>query len=299
MNTTTSPEDRTIRLADGRLLGYREFGNPDGHPVCLFHGIPGSRCGAELVTDLAGQRGLRVIGIDRPGIGLSTFQPNRRFLDWPSDVETLADALGLERFGVVGNSGGSAYVAACAARLPARLTFCGIISGMGPLDSPDGLQTMPLSRVDRLLVGVAQRSPRLACFSAAPILAHRIDPDRPGVLERMRREMAPADAKLLDQPRIVKTLFRDAAEALKQGKRGVAWDLLLYTRPWGFRLDEIKAPVHLWHGEADITVPPHFGRVIAATIPGCRATYWPEEGHLMMISRAGQIMDTIVANLSA
>ena len=298
MTITTTPDDRTLRLADGRLLGYREFGNPSGHPVFLFHGIPGSRCGAELVTDLAGARGLRVIGIDRPGIGLSTFQPGRTFLDWPHDVQALADALGLDRFGIVGNSGGAAYVAACAARLPERLTFSGIVSGMGPLETPGGLRTLPLARIDRLLVRIAQHSPRVACRAAAPILAHRIDPERPGVLERMRREMAPADVKLLDQPRIVKTLFHDAAEALKQGARGVTWDLLLYTRPWGFRLDEIKTPVHLWHGEADITVPPRFGRVIAATIPGCRATYWPDEGHLMMISRASQIIDTIIANVS-
>ena len=298
MNISITSDDRTIRLADGRLLGYREFGNPSGHPVFLFHGIPGSRCGAELVTDLAEQRGLRVIGIDRPGIGLSTFQPGRTFLDWPHDVQALADALGFERFGVVGNSGGAAYVAACAARLPERLTFSGIISGMGPLDIPGGLQMLSLSWIDRLLVRIAQRSPHLACRAAAPILAHRINPDRPGVLERMRQEMAPADVRLLDQPHIVKTLFRDAAEALKQGARGVTWDLLLYTRPWGFRLDEIKAPVYLWHGEADITVPPRFGYLIAATIPGCRATYWPGEGHLMMISRASQIIDTVIANLS-
>ncbi len=299
MNTTTSPDDRTIRLADGRLLGYREFGNPSGHPVFLFHGIPGSRCGAELVADLAARHGLRVIGVDRPGIGLSTFQPRRTFLDWPHDVEALADTLGLERFGVVGNSGGAAYVAACAARFPERLTFSGIISGMGPLEAPGELRTLPLSRIDHLLVRIAQRSPQLACRAAAPILAHRINPDRPGVLERMRREMAPADVKLLEQPRIVKTLFRDAAEALKQGALGVTWDLLLYTRPWGFRLDEITVPVYLWHGEADVTVPPRFGRVLAAAIPGCHATYWPGEGHLMMISHASQIIDTIIDNVSA
>lgn len=297
MNISISSDDRTIRLADGRLLGYREYGNPSGHPVFLFHGIPGSRCGVELVADLADRRGLRVIGIDRPGIGLSTFQPGRTFLDWPRDVETLAGALDLRRFAVVGNSGGAAYVAACAACFPERLTFAGIISGMGPLNTPDGLKTLPLSRTDRLLARIAQRSPRLACLAAAPIFAHRIDPDRPTALERMKRGMAPADIRLLDQPRIVKTLFRDAAEALKQGRRGVTWDLLLYTRPWGFRLDEIKAKVHLWHGEADITVPPQFGRVIAALIPGCRATYWPGEGHLMMISHASQIIDTIVANI--
>ena len=298
MIRVTTPHDRTFRLADGRSLGYREFGNPDGHPVFLFHGIPGSRCGAEIVTEQAEQRGLRIIGVDRPGIGLSTFQPNRSFLDWPPDVLALADSLGLDRFGVVGNSGGAAYVAACAARFPERLSFCGIVSGMGPMDIPDGLNHLSLSRADRILVNLARRSPRLACKIAAPLLAREFDPDRPGVIERMKRGMAPADIKLLNQPRVAKTLIYEAAEALKQGAHGVAWDLMLYTRPWGFRLDEIKGVVHLWHGEADITVPPHFGRAIAAAIPRCRATYWPGEGHLMMISRANQIIDSIVASVA-
>src|SRR6185312_14103979 len=178
MNTTTSPDDRTIRLADGRVLGYREFGNPAGHPVFLFHGIPGSRCGAALVTDMVLQRGLRVIGVDRPGMGLSTFQPNRTFLDWPPDVLALADGLGLDQFGVVGNSGGAAYVAACAARFPERLSFSGIISGMGPMDFPEGLNRLALTRTERALVRLAQSSPRLACRIAAPILAREIDPIR-------------------------------------------------------------------------------------------------------------------------
>jgi len=295
----TTPDDMTFRLADGRLLGYRIFGNPDGHPVFLFHGIPGSRCGAEIVTDQAEQQGLRIIGVDRPGIGLSTFQPNRSFLDWPPDILALADELGLGKFGVVGNSGGAAYVAACAARIPERLSFCGIVSGMGPIDIPGGLSQLSLSRVDRLLINLARHSPSLACRIAAPLLGREFDPDRPGVLERMKQGMAPADIKLLDQPRIAKTLIFEAAEALKQGARGVTWDLMLYTRPWGFRLDEIKSVVHLWHGEADTTVPPHFGRALAAAIPGCRATYWPEEGHLMMISRANQIIDSIVAAVAA
>jgi pimeloyl-ACP methyl ester carboxylesterase len=298
-DTTSSFDDRTIRLTDGRQLGYRDYGQPSDHPVFVFHGIPGSRCGVELVADLATRHGLRLIGVDRPGIGLSTFQPRRTFLDWPSDVQALADTLGLSHFAVVGSSGGAAYVAACAARMPERLTFTGIISGMGPLDVPGGLHALPLSRTDRLLVRLAQRSPHIACRTAAPIVARRTDPRRPGLLERMKREMAPADVRLLEQPPVVKTLFHDAAEALKQGKWGVTWDLLLYTRPWGFQLNEISVPVHLWHGEADLTVPPHFGRVIAAAIPDCRATYWPDEGHLMMISRAEEIVDTIIGNIAA
>lgn len=295
--TIASLDDHVFRLKDGRYLGYREFGDPAGHPVFLFHGIPGSRCGAGVIADQAAERGVRVIGVDRPGIGLSTFQPNRSFLDWPSDVKELADSLGLDRFGVVGNSGGSAYVAACATLIPERLNFAGIISGMGPIDVPEWQAELRLPRTRRLLIAIAQRSPRLACRLAAPLLVRELDPTREGALERMKSIMAPADRLLLDQPHVARAVLHDAAEAIKQGPIGVTWDMMLYARPWGFRLEDIKTLVHVWHGEADITVPPIFGRTIAAALPRCRATFWPGEGHLMAVSRAGQIIETVNASL--
>jgi pimeloyl-ACP methyl ester carboxylesterase len=283
--------DHVFRLADGRVLGYREFGDPSGHPVFLFHGIPGSRCGAGIIAEQASRRGVRLIGVDRPGIGLSTFQQQRTFLDWPADVAALADSLGFAQFGVVGNSGGSAYVAACAMLIPERLNFAGIISGMGPVDIPRWQDELKLPRTRRALVAVARRSPHLACRLAAPLFVREFDPAREGALERMKSMMAPADRQLLDQPHVAKAVLHDAAEAIRQGPLGVTWDIMLYSRPWGFRLQDVKALIHLWHGEADITVPPLFGRAMAAALPRCRATFWDGEGHLMAASRAEQIID--------
>ena len=110
---------RDITLPDGRRLAYAEFGTPDGRPVLYFHGAPSSRLEPLLVGDDAWRaNGLRVIAPDRPGVGLSDFLPKRGFSQWPNDVVALADALGLERFGVIGMSGGGGYVAACAAKIP-------------------------------------------------------------------------------------------------------------------------------------------------------------------------------------
>ncbi len=291
--TIADQDDHVFRLRDGRSLGYREFGDSTGDPVFLFHGIPGSRCGAGVIASQASRHGVRVIGVDRPGIGLSTFQRNRTFLDWPADVKELADGLGFDRFGVVGNSGGSAYVAACANLIPERLNFAGIISGMGPVDVPAWQEELKLPRSHRILIAMARRAPGLACRIAAPLLVREFDPERKGALERMKNMMAPADGVLLDQPKVARAVLHDAAEAIKQGSIGVTWDIMLYTRPWGFRLQDIKTFVHVWHGEADITVPPLFGRAIAAALPRCAATFWAGEGHLMAVSRAGQIMDAI------
>jgi pimeloyl-ACP methyl ester carboxylesterase len=108
--------DYRIQLPDGRLLGYAESGAPAGRAVLYFHGHPGARLEAGFLADPATRANVRLIGVDRPGMGLSTYQPGRRLLDWPADIAALADALAIERFAVVGLSGGGPYALACATR---------------------------------------------------------------------------------------------------------------------------------------------------------------------------------------
>jgi len=125
----------TIKLKDGRQLGYADLGNPDAnHVIFHFHGFPGYRLEAMLLADRAITKNVRLIGIDRPGWGLSDFKKNRTLLDWPDDVAELADALGIDKFAVEGISGGGPYAAACAYKIPERLTSCGIISGLASKD---------------------------------------------------------------------------------------------------------------------------------------------------------------------
>ena len=108
--------DQTILLQDGRRLGYDEYGPPDGKPLFYFHGTPSSRKDWPALGNqgLPEKLGVRVIVADRPGMGLSDFQPERRIADWPADVVALADTLELERFSVLGYSGGGPYAVACA-----------------------------------------------------------------------------------------------------------------------------------------------------------------------------------------
>src|SRR6059036_1757124 len=103
-----------LTLSSGRKIGYAEFGDPEGALMFFFHGWPGSRLQGAIV-DAAGKKlGLRVIAPDRPGIGLSDFQPDRKLLDWPPAIAEMAEQLGGEKFYVLGLSGGGPYVAACA-----------------------------------------------------------------------------------------------------------------------------------------------------------------------------------------
>ena len=99
-----------INMADGRRLCYAEFGRRDGFPVFYFHGSPSSRLEPLLIGDeVLTAEGLRVISPDRPGIGRSDPQPGRGFADWPKDVIEMADALRIDQFSILGNSGGAGY----------------------------------------------------------------------------------------------------------------------------------------------------------------------------------------------
>ncbi len=131
----------TLQLNDGRSLGYAEFGDPGGKPVFFFHGTPGSRL-FRPPDEITRKIGVRLITADRPGYGLSTFQPGRRILDWPADIAQLASHLGIHKFAVSGHSGGGPYVAACAYAIPERLTVAAVLSGAGPADSPGARRGM-------------------------------------------------------------------------------------------------------------------------------------------------------------
>ncbi len=137
----------TIPLSDGRSLAYAEYGDPRGRPVFFFHGTPGSRF-FRPADEITRNMGVRLITADRPGYGLSTFQPGRRILDWPSDITQLADHLGINRFAVAGHSGGGPYVLACAAALPERVSAAALVAAAGPVDA--SAATLGMSQVNKL-----------------------------------------------------------------------------------------------------------------------------------------------------
>lgn len=272
--------DTLIQLSDGRSLGFCELGDLRGRPVLYFHGFPGSRLEAKYAHHIAKRLGVRIISVDRPGYGLSDFKPGRTIRDWPSDVVRLADAMGLGQFAVVGASGGGPYAAACALDIPERLTSVGIVSGLGPIDAPNA--TIGMTGINRLGLSIAPRAPWLVKLSFAFVaLALRTQPE--WVIGLVSSGLCDPDKTVLRNPEI-RLLFRDSLlEAIRSGSAGPFRDILLYSRPWGFRLEEILIEVHLWHGEQDIIVPPSMGRHLAQTIPRCRPTFFPDEGHFSLI----------------
>jgi pimeloyl-ACP methyl ester carboxylesterase len=285
--------NQQVRLSDGRALGFAEFGDPCGKPVFYFHGFPGSRLEAQVGAELASRHKARLIAMDRPGYGLSDFKPDRLIGEWPADVLEFADSLRLERFTVLGISGGGPYAAACALKIPDRLISVGIVSGMGP---PEALQQSGAMRwMNRAALYLARRTPGLvnmACAGIATSIRHR--PER--VVSRLRRLVSSADKEVLNRKEFQEALCRSFREAVRLDSRGPARDLVLYARPWDFRLQDIKMTVNLWHGELDWIVPPSMGRFQQSAIPNCRATYFGQEGHFSLIMKyMKDIFDTLTS----
>jgi pimeloyl-ACP methyl ester carboxylesterase len=269
-----------VVLPDGRKLGFAEYGPPAGRPVLYFHGWPSSRLEAQAVVNVLDEFNLRVIAPDRPGYGLSDFQPRRRLIDWPNDVAALADHLGLPHFSILGVSGGGPYAAACAALLPNRISQLVLVCTLSPLDAFENSHGMALANRCFLLFARALPSfaSRLGAFALRGL--HRENELLfPAQLQHVLPE---ADKKSLADPRLLNALTKGSSEAFRSGCRGPAWDGCLYARPWGFRLQDIQVPVQLWHGERDVIVPPGMGRRCASALPKCQATFCPEDGHFSL-----------------
>jgi pimeloyl-ACP methyl ester carboxylesterase len=284
--------DEKLTLHDGRSLGYAEYGSADGEPGFYFHGHPGSRLEAQFAHRAAARRGMRIIALDRPGYGRSDFQRHREILDWPNDVAEAADVLGIQRFAVLGGSGGGPYALACARAIPARLTKVGIVSGVGPYDAPGVTEGMRWQ--NRVGFKLGARFPILARLIMWSMERQvRRSPER--TVEAVARAMSGADAETVRRPKVRQALAAIIAEAFRQGFRGPAWDIVLLGRPWGFRLEQITTKVYLWQGEADVLVPPAMGRYQAERIPDCHARFFPGEGHLLVIDRMAEILDEFLS----
>jgi pimeloyl-ACP methyl ester carboxylesterase len=271
----TDDEAKRIQLEDGRGLAYEEYGAPDGKPVFYFHGHPGSRRDWPIFdgSDSAAALNARVIAIDRPGYGLSDFQRRRQILDWPDDVTAVADALKVDRFAVLGISGGGPYAAACAFKIPERVTKTAIICGMGPAEAT-GAKT-------GIAWEFAAGRSSLMRTVVLTLMSYGLRKKPETFISKMIDGLNGEDKALIsDSPELARKMIDlGFAEAFRHGIAGIHHDAGLYASPWGFRLQDIAAEIHLWHGEEDENVPVSVGRYVAEALPNCHAKFIENEGH--------------------
>jgi pimeloyl-ACP methyl ester carboxylesterase len=288
MATPTTAHSPSITLPDGRRLAYREAGDPSGRPVLFCHGWMASRLTAHPDDALTASLGARVITADRPGIGASDPDPRASLLSVAADLQALADALELDRFAVVGHSGGGPYALALAHRAADRVTRVAIAAGFAPFDRPGAYAGMtPRMRgFARLL--------RAAPWLAGPFLRsapRRFRADAEKAFAQQFGELCPADQRALADPATHANLLAAATEALAQGSAGVAGEArTLFGRPWGFPPSEVRCPVALWYGTDDTLVPPQMGEYLHAAIAGSSLTVLPGEGHTLYVAHWAELL---------
>jgi pimeloyl-ACP methyl ester carboxylesterase len=283
-----------IETPDGRVLTFDVTGHPAGSPVFLLHGSPGSRIGPRPRGSVLYRLGIQLISYDRPGYGGSTRHPKRSVADAAQDIEVIADSLGLDRFAVVGRSGGGPHALAAAARLPRRVSRTAVLVGIAPSDAEglDWLNGMTDGNVREYETADNDWPKHVERLR---LLADRARRDPEFMVDNIRRQMTAPDRQVVDDIAIRRLLTQTYVEAFAQGPFGWIDDVAAFRSAWGFRLGEITVPVLLWHGADDNFSPVSHARWLAEQIPHAEIQVQASTAHFGAVEVLPEVLHWLVA----
>ena len=283
---------RTISVGQGRDVCLEMAGDPRGNPILVHNGTPNSRhLYGRWIADAA-EKGIHLISYDRPGYGGSTADPGHTVASGAQDVRAIAEALGLDRLGIWGISGGGPYALGCAALLPDMAVAVAVVAspaphgkegfdyfaGMGELNAEDA----------RLFFSDPEAARRKAHQDWEEFVA--ATPEQ--LAEGIKSLLSPVDAQALTGE-LARWLADSAHDGLAAGDQGWWDDGVSHLTGWGFDLQDIQVPVKIWHGRQDRFVPVQHGQWLAANVPGAAADI-SDDGHLSLIARIGEIHDWLL-----
>lgn len=273
-----------IAVGEDRRIGFAEFGAPQGRAVFWLHGTPGAR--RQIPTEArvyAEHHNIRLIGVDRPGIGASTPHQYETILAFADDLRTIADTLGIDKMAVVGLSGGGPYTLACAAE---------DTGGVAPTRGPDAISggLMRLGSAVAPLLQVGGTPLRLG----ASLLIRAARPVASPALDLYGLLSPRADRHLLARPEFKAMFLDDLLNGSRKQLAAPFADVIAFARDWGFRLDEVKVPVRWWHGDHDHIVPFSHGEHVVSRLPDAKLLHLPGESHLAGLGRGEEILSTLM-----
>ena len=289
-------ETRTVPVGSGRELCVEIAGAPDGKPILVHAGSPNSRhLYAGWIAD-AEKKGIRLICYDRPGYGGSTVDPGHTVASGARDVRAVAEALGHDRLGIWGISGGGPYALACAALLPGMVAAVGVVASPAPygVDGFDYFAGMGELNADdmRLFLSDPQESRRRHHEDWEE--ARAATPEQ--LAEVMKSVLSPVDAEAMTGT-LAQWLASSTQDGLAPGDQGWWDDGAAHLTAWGFDLHDIREPVKIWHGRQDRMVPVQHGQWLAANVPGAELEVSDSDGHLTLIGRIGEVHDWLLQYL--
>jgi len=290
--------DNSINLSDGRTLGYAEYGTPSGFPVFYFHGGQESRLSSMFMDKTAKKLDIKIIAPDRPGVGISTFQANREFVDWCNDIAELADSLGLTKYSVFGLSGGAPHVLACVAGDTSRIENASIVSGATPYDYKGTLKGMwvPVKLIHWF-----------ASMKKDKLLRKFIQSDFDGLVNKPEQRIRqfqkylpkPDKALMTNHPEYGWEFIEGSKESYRQGIEAVVQEWKLYVSNWQMNVNAIHFPINLWYGSADKMAPIFRGNYYVSELPNSNLNMIENEGHFSLIrNHLEDILSELKPNLS-
>lgn len=282
-----------VAVGDDRQIGFAEFGDPQGRAIFWLHGTPGAR--RQIPTEArvyAEQKQIRLIGIDRPGIGSSTPYQYDTVAAFADDLRTVADTLGIDRFAVIGLSGGGPYTLACAAAMPERIVAAGVLGGVAPAVGADRVAggVMELGTRVAPVIEIVGAPLRLAAAG----LIQLIRPIAYPALEIYARVSPEPDRRMLARPEFKAMFLDDLLNGSRKQLSAPFSDVIVFARDWGFRLEEVKVPVRWWHGDVDHIIPFSHGQHVVSRLPDAELFTVPGESHLGTLAEVEEILGTLL-----
>ena len=287
----TREGNQSIELVDGRQLGYSEFGSENGVPVFYFHGAATSRLEMPFNEQELVDKGVRVICTDRPGHGLSDFQPDRKILDWPEDIRQLSDYLSIDKLYAIGYSHGGPYVLACCLQLPDKVIAGSVVSGWAPPNRSGAYKKMPIGNL--ILNGSARYFPWLT-KRIRRMMMSMITGDVQEVAQKFMASVPESDKEILASNKAKDNLTVSVREGFRNGWEGIAHDDVVVNQNWGFDIKDIQTPIEIWHGQLDVNMPYHAAEYLHKWLPNSRLMAMPDEGHFIMIKHATKVLTLLV-----
>jgi pimeloyl-ACP methyl ester carboxylesterase len=284
-----------ILVGKHRQLGFAEFGDPQGRAIFWLHGTPGARRQIPVEARVyAEKHGVRLIGVDRPGIGSSTPHEYDRVIDFADDLRVIADTLGIDKMEIIGLSGGGPYTLGCAAAMPDRVVSVGVLGGVAPTRGADGTAGGIMGKVGVPVAPVLEHVGSPLSMVAAGLI-RLIKPVAEPALYLYASISPVGDRRLLVRPEFKAMFLDDLLNGSRKQLAAPFADVVVFARDWGFRLDEVKVPVRWWHGDQDHIVPYAHGEHVVALLPDAQMFPLPGESHLGGLGVAEEIMTTMTA----
>lgn len=284
----------SVAVGIDRRMGFAEYGDPNGRSIIWLHGTPGARRQIPIEARVhAANRGIRLIGVDRPGVGSSTPYRYRAVSEFPDDLLAIADTLGIGRFGIVGLSGGGPYTLAVAHAVPDRVVAAGILGGVAPTVGPDAIEGGAMALGSMLAPML-----RVAGVPLGRMLSSLLSVARP-IAEpaiTIYGQLSPnADRELLARPEFRAMFLDDLLSGGSRRMEAPVTDVLAFASDWGFRVGDVTVPVRWWHGDDDNIIPFEHGAHVVSLLPDAKLYHLPGDSHLSTLNQACDILDEVAA----